>query len=140
MAKLSQAEKEKFLAALHVGILAIPQPGRGPLAAPIWYAYEPGGDAWVIIGQRSRKARLLKPGTPVSLCAQNEAPPYAYVSVEGAVTSIEPCTAEAMQAMAVRYLGEERGREYADNMPAAQASVVTFRPQTWLAVDFADAG
>ncbi|MFC7940793.1 pyridoxamine 5'-phosphate oxidase family protein, partial [Streptomyces sp. NPDC057387] len=29
--------------------------GRAPLAVPIWYAYEPGGDLWIMTGRDSRK-------------------------------------------------------------------------------------
>ena len=32
---MSVAEREAFLADVHVGILAIERPGRGPLALPI---------------------------------------------------------------------------------------------------------
>ena len=38
---MTRAEREAFLAGVHVGVLSIPEPGRGPLAAPIWYGYEP---------------------------------------------------------------------------------------------------
>lgn len=41
---MSKTQREQFLAGLHVGVLAIPDPGRGPLNAPIWYGYEPGGE------------------------------------------------------------------------------------------------
>ena len=36
---MTRAEREAFLAALHVGIISIAETGRGPLAVPIWYAY-----------------------------------------------------------------------------------------------------
>ena len=54
-------EKEVFLAGLHVGILALNEPGRGPLAVPVWYDYEPGGELWFVTGKDSRKARLGEP-------------------------------------------------------------------------------
>ena len=36
---MSRAEREAFLAALHVGVISISESGRGPLTVPIWYAY-----------------------------------------------------------------------------------------------------
>ena len=39
---MSRDEREAFLADLHVGILAIDEPGRGPMAMPIWYIYKDG--------------------------------------------------------------------------------------------------
>ena len=86
---MSQKEKEAYLADLHVGVLAINEPGLGPLTVPIWYDYTPGGRLWMITGTESRKGRLLKLGERVSLAAQSEAPPYKYVSVEGPITEIK---------------------------------------------------
>ena len=34
---MTKAEREAFLADVHVGVLAVDEPGRGPLALPIWY-------------------------------------------------------------------------------------------------------
>ena len=83
---MSKAEREAFLADLHVGVVSVTQPGKGPLTVPIWYDYEPGGDVWMITGQGSLKGRLFAEATRISLCAQTETPPYQYVAVEGPVT------------------------------------------------------
>jgi nitroimidazol reductase NimA-like FMN-containing flavoprotein (pyridoxamine 5'-phosphate oxidase superfamily) len=48
---MTHAERDAFLAGVHVGVLSIPEPGRGPLAAPIWYGYEPGGEIWLVTGR-----------------------------------------------------------------------------------------
>ena len=39
---MSRAEREAFLADVHVGLLGVAESGRGPLVVPIWYAYENG--------------------------------------------------------------------------------------------------
>ena len=91
---MSQKEKEAYLAGLHVGVLAINEPGLGPLTVPIWYDYTPGGRLWMITGTESRKGRLLKMGERVSLAAQSEAPPYKYVSIEGPITEIKDSSQE----------------------------------------------
>ena len=136
MTAMTQQEKETFLSELRVGVLAITREGRGPLTAPIWYCYAPGEDLWVMIGGNSRKAKLLEVGTPVSLCAQQETPPYAYVTAEGPVVRIEEGTYEHIRDLATRYLGAEEGKAYADNMPAGSSLTVTMQPQNWLAVDY----
>ena len=59
MTTMTQTEKELYLADLHVGVLAINEPGAGPLTVPIWYDYEPGGNLWMITGTNSRKGKLL---------------------------------------------------------------------------------
>ena len=140
MTHMTKKEKEEFLAGVHVGVLAIPQPGAGPLTVPIWYDYEPGGELWFTTGPTSRKGKLLKQGVRVTLCAQTETPPYKYVSVEGAVVFIGPSDKEKYgRPMARRYLGEKRGDRYADAGSDEGGVVVRVRPEHWLAVDYGKA-
>jgi len=136
MIAMTQQEKEAFLSQQHVGILAVGREGRGPLTAPIWYVYEPGGDLWMMIGRASRKAELLEVGARISLCAPQEAPPYAYVTAEGPVIGIADGTDADILALAGRYLGAEQGKAYAKQMPAGESLTVTMRPESWLAVDY----
>lgn len=138
---MTKDEREAFLAGLHVGVLAIAEPGRGPLTVPIWYDYEPGGELWVITDRDSRKGRLLARAGRVSLCAQSEAPPYQYVSVEGPIVAIEPADRERhARPMARRYLGAELGDRYvegtAEEREAAGSVLVRVRPERWLTVDY----
>ena len=138
---MTQAEREAFLAALHVGVISMEDPGRGPLTAPIWYAYTPGGEIRVITDRDSRKGRLLAVGKRVSFVAQTETVPYQYVSVEGPIVSIEPADpARDTLPMAQRYLGEDLGRQYvaatSADREAGHSVLVRIRPERWLTVDY----
>ncbi|RIK92646.1 MAG: pyridoxamine 5'-phosphate oxidase [Proteobacteria bacterium] len=138
---MTRSEREAFLAALHVGVISIEEPGRGPLTVPIWYDYVPGGELWVITERSSRKGRLLAVGKRISLAAQSEQVPYQYVSVEGPITSIEPADRERdTRPMAHRYLGREFGDQYvaatAGERDAGESVVVRMRPERWLTVDY----
>ena len=133
---MTKDEREQFLAGLHVGVVSIPQAGRGPLTVPIWYDYEPGGEVWMITGSESVKGRLLAESDRISLCAQTESAPYKYVSVEGAFTT-RPLQAGELESMAIRYLGEEGGRAYAANAGDGTGSiVVSFGPERWYTIDY----
>lgn len=139
--QMSRSEREAFLAGVHVGVIGIAEAGRAPLLAPIWYAYEPGGELWLVTERGSRKGRLLERTRRVSLCAQSETPPYKYVSVEGPVTRIEPSDLlRHERPLAIRYLGERRGQQYLDATGGAEARagnvVVYMRPERWLTVDY----
>jgi len=139
---MTKAEREEFLAGLHVGIISIAEPGRGPLSVPIWYGYEPGGELWIVTEASSRKGRLLKQAGRFSLCAQTEQPPYKYVSVEGPITSITSSDVERDErSLAHRYLGADFGDRYieATGGAAARANniLVKLRPEHWLTVDYA---
>ncbi len=138
---MSKDQREKFLAGLHVGVIAIPDGARGPLTAPIWYGYEPGGEIWVITGKSSRKGKLLRAGARVSLVAQNETAPYQYVSVEGPVVSVEPAKdREQVRVLARRYLGEKGGDAYVAATWRSYEQdpnvIVRIRPERWLTVDY----
>jgi PPOX class probable F420-dependent enzyme len=138
---MTRAEREAFLAGVHVGVLSIPEPGRGPLSAPIWYGYEPGGEIWLVTGRDSRKGRLLAKGVRVAFVAQSEEAPYRYVSIEGPVSSVAPSPGEAEERrLAHRYLGPEMGDAYVASTAARREAepnvLVRIRPERWLSVDY----
>jgi len=138
---MTSEERETFLAGVHVGVLSLIQEGRGPLTVPVWYAYEPGGDVQFVTERVSRKGKLLEEGRRISLCVQDEAPPYKYVSVEGPITQIEPSDAERHErALAHRYLGPEAGDRYmesaTDDRDEAAMILIHMRPERWLTADY----
>ena len=70
--------------------------------------------------------------------AQTEDAPYKYVSVEGRVSAIGPCAAEAdTLPMAVRYLGDKMGAAYAQSSGGDGSVRVSITPERWLTVDYA---
>ena len=131
---MTVAERDAFLADVHVGVLAVDEPGRGPLALPIWYIYENGN---VVVGMdgSSLKARLLEAAGRATLTVQSEVPPYLYVSVEGPV-SIDRSRRDDL-GMASRYLGPELGRWYAEHNPSTDDSILAvLTPEHWRTMDF----
>ncbi|WP_378741800.1 pyridoxamine 5'-phosphate oxidase family protein [Nocardia brasiliensis] len=136
MPKMTSAEREAFLADLHVGVLAVERADRAPLSVPIWYVYEPGGEVviWTDIG--SVKEKLIRAAGRFSLTAQVEQPPYRYVTVEGSVTAIEPATLEIARSIAVRYFGETEGTAYAEQGITDKSILIRMRPERWLSTDY----
>ncbi len=138
--KMTTSEREAFLADLHVGVVSIAEKDRGPLTAPIWYDYEPGGELWILTGRSSRKGKLLQDVGRFSLVAQTETPPYKYVSVEGPITSIgKPDLERDERPMAHRYLGKELGDGYIESTRGegeADDMLVKMQPERWLTIDY----
>ena len=138
--RMTESERQEFLAGLHVGVLAIERADGPPLALPVWYAYEAGGDVAVLTSASSLKGRLVAAAGRASLCAQQEELPYKYVSIEGPAV-VEALDAEASRAavepMAIRYLGEEMGRGYAANSVGPDDIRIRIRPERWFSVDYA---
>jgi len=75
---MSAAEREEFLAGVHVGVLsaAIGTAGQ-TLAVPVWYSYQPGGLLTVLTGRRSRKAAAIRAAGRFGLCVQEASLPTA---------------------------------------------------------------
>ena len=142
---MTEHERQTFLAGVHVGVLSLTQPGRGPLAVPIWYGYRPGGEIWFVTERESRKGKLLAEGVRVSLCVQTEIAPYQYLSVEGPVTAIGRAELERdTRPLAHRYLGTTRGDRYVETTGGEEGhrgSIrVAVRPERWLSVDYGKVG
>ncbi len=132
---MTKAEREAFLADVHVGMLAIDEPGRGPLNLPIWYLYR-DGNVLISIGGETLKARLLRAAGRATMTVQTETAPYRYVSVEGPV--IFTPGAPDQTETAIRYLGAELGAWYMEQNPESPESVtITLTPEHWRTHDFA---
>lgn len=135
--RMTKTEREAFLAAPRIGVVSIGRANQSPLSAPVWYEYTPGGDLWFLTGPVSAKGKLLGLQTPVTLVAQSEELPYAYVSVECTVADMRQATdAESLQ-MAIRYLGDKMGAAYAEANSSSVSIKLTLTMHRWLTVDYA---
>lgn len=139
---MSKAEREQFLAQPHVGVLSVVDDGA-PLTVPVWYGYEPGGHVTVITGRDSRKARAVRAARWLSLCAQDEAPPYKYVTVSGPVAVSGLTSMADLRVMAARYLGDAGADEYMESISASSVDehlVMKMTPRNWLTIDYGKPG
>jgi nitroimidazol reductase NimA-like FMN-containing flavoprotein (pyridoxamine 5'-phosphate oxidase superfamily) len=136
MAKMTSEERENYLADLHVGVVAVERPDRAPLSVPIWYWYAPGGDVELVTESDSVKHKLIRDAGRFSITAQDEQPPYRYVTAEGDVTAIDPATDADVRKIAVRYLGEEEGHKFADDNLTSTSVIIRMRPSRWLSTDY----
>lgn len=136
MPKMSEAEREDYLAALHVGVIAVERPDRAPLAVPIWYGYQPGGDVLLWTEAGSVKEKLIRAAGRFSITVQDEQPPYRYVTAEGDVTAIEPAKDAEVRAIAVRYFGEDEGNKFTDENFTETSVIIRMKPSRWLSTDY----
>ena len=136
MAKMTSDEREQYLAGVHVGVIAVERPDRAPLAVPIWYGYQPGGEVLLWTESDSVKHKLIRDAGRFAITVQDENPPYKYVTAEGDVVGIEPATEADALAIAVRYLGEEAGTAFVAENPVTTSVVIRMRPRRWLSVDY----
>jgi PPOX class probable F420-dependent enzyme len=133
---MSRPEREEFLAGVHVGVLSVAAgDGRGPLAIPVWYTYQPGGTVNVSTGRATRKAQAIIAAGRFTLCVQDERPPYKFVTVEGPA-AVEDATDAERRELARRYLGPEGGDAFMASVPAEGQVMLRMTPEHWSSVDY----
>ena len=140
---MTREEREAFLSGVHVGVLTVDEPGRGPLSVPVWYGYDVGGEIVLVTRPEARKASLLIVGARVAFVAQSEEMPPKYVSVQGRVISATPAEVDRdLKPIVRKYLGAEVGDAYVDGTRpnGTNEIVVRIRPDRWYARDFAKMG
>jgi hypothetical protein len=136
--RLSERDRELFLAEPHIAALSVSaQDGRGPLTMPIWYQYEPGGEAWILTEAASWKARLIAAAGRFTLMVDRVTPTTRYVSVEGPVTRTVPGTDEQLLEISERYLPADQVAAYIElaNSEFGEQIAIYMRPQRWLSAD-----
>src|SRR5919198_3678805 len=110
-------ERQEFLADRRIAVLSVASDSdRPPLAVPIWYSYQPGGNLSFFTGtqgRKARKSRLIQRAGVLSLTVQCEEFPYKYVTVEGTVVRTDrPPSADQVLAVVRRYLPEEQAQGF----------------------------
>jgi PPOX class probable F420-dependent enzyme len=133
---MTAAERESFLSGVHVGVLAVERAGRAPLAVPVWYDYEPGGELLIWMERETVKDRAITAAGRLSLAVQDENPPYKYVTVEGPVIANDkPPTREQALRIAGRYWPTDQATAYVDSALGERSVLVRVRPEKWLSND-----
>lgn len=141
---LTPHEREAFLAEPHIGALSVAlEPGRAPLTVPIWYAYEPGGELWILTATGCPKHRAIEASGRFSLMVQRTEPTTRYVTVEGPVVAVVPGREEELRReLAKRYLPADQVEGYlamAREVYSA-SDQIRIRPERWLSADFGGPG
>jgi PPOX class probable F420-dependent enzyme len=136
MASITDPQVAAFLSdGTRTGKLAWTAADGRPLVAPVWFV---GEDGCVVFntGKDTAKGRALTRDPRVTLCVDLEAPPYAFVQVQGrAEVSQDP--AELLRtatAIAARYVGADRAADFGRRNGVPGELVVRLRPDKVLAV------
>ena len=82
--------------------------------------------------------RLATPAGRGALCAQQDERPYTYHTVQRSIELDEVGADDrsAIESMAIRYLGDELGRAYAQGDVADDEIRIRLRPDRWFSVDY----
>ncbi len=123
---MTQQEIDRFLSQPLVAVIGtVDEQGR-PRSAPIWFHWE-GGAAYMFTSRSTLKWRNLQRRPHASLCVDRREPPYRSVLMDGAVEEVDRPLYDLVLSMAVRYYGEEKGREFAGGYRGGHEGIVIFR-------------
>jgi PPOX class probable F420-dependent enzyme len=101
-----------------IAILATYRSDGTVLLSPVWHEYRDGGFN-VVTFKNDVKARHLRRDARAVLVVAEAFPPFRGVEITCEARLLHDGVHEALERMAIRYLGEEKGPAYADFIPAS---------------------
>jgi PPOX class probable F420-dependent enzyme len=130
MTSVTDPEISAFLGeGTRTGMLGFASASGRPLVTPVWFIVEDGCLVFNT-GKDSAKGRALARDRRITLCANLEEPPYAFVQVQGnAELSEDPGELlRTATAIAARYMGPDRAEDLGRRNAAPGELVVRLRP------------
>jgi hypothetical protein len=127
---MTDAERDAFLRdPVRPAILATVRADGRPHAAPVWYEVDHDGSIVFTTGATTVKGRNLARDPRVTLCVQDDRPPFSFVVVEGAAAVSEDPDDVRWWARRIgaRYMGADRADEYAERNGVPGELVVRVR-------------
>ena len=117
MPRMSDADRDEFLAKLRVGTLTYLGRSGAPVAIPIWFDWD-GGAIRMVTGDPSPKLKYLKRDPRVSLVVSNHPDELeGWVAFDGEVRIVDEGGLELIEKMATRYwtVMDDRKRALLEN-------------------------
>jgi PPOX class probable F420-dependent enzyme len=122
-----------FLTALpaRTGKLATVRADGRPHVAPIWYDLDDDGSLVFNTGTSTLKGRNMRRDPRVSLCVDDDRPPFSFVTVEGLADLSEDLAEVRRWAVRLggRYMGAERADEFGARNGVPGELLVRVRPE-----------
>jgi PPOX class probable F420-dependent enzyme len=113
MRRLNDEEIRAFLTAgTRTGKLGVTRLDGSPMVVPIWFDVDDDGTLVFTTWHDGIKGKSIRRDGRVSLCVDEEHPPYAYVRVDGLATVSEDL--EQLRGWATRIAGRYMGAELAE--------------------------
>ncbi len=103
-----------LLSAARTGKIATVRADGRPHIVPIWFDLDADNNVYFETGASTVKARNMRRDPRISLCVDDERPPYAFAILEGTVTFVEDSEALLRWATSIagRYMGADKAEAY----------------------------
>ena len=123
----------EFTQHIYLGILATVYPSGGPQAFPVWFDYD--GDSFNIATDADAvKVRNIRTNSKVALCITDTSRQVRSLTVLGdAEVEMNNLAAQDLhKRLAVRYMGQDEGKEWAESMGGDEMAIVRIVPTNFL--------
>jgi PPOX class probable F420-dependent enzyme len=140
MAQMTKSEIKKFLMKdTFTGKLATVKKNGSPHVVPIWFIVEEINsrnrntvrNIYFTTGRDSVKAKNIQRDSRVSICVDDQTPPFSFVSIYGNAKLIPYRQKEALKwatKIADRYMGKENAKAYGERNSGEDEVLVRIRP------------
>jgi PPOX class probable F420-dependent enzyme len=110
--------------------LAVVRKDGSPLVTPVWFLVEMDGTIVFTTGKRTVKGHALERDPRVSICVEDDRPPFAFVRIDGVAELSEDPAELRMCAIRIaeRYVGAARAQEFGERNAVPSEIVVRVRP------------
>ncbi len=142
MRRLEAEELRVFLlAGTRTAKVAVVRRDGSPLVTPVWFLPDEDGSIMFETGRSSVKGLALARDPRVSICVEDDVPPFGFVRIDGIAElsdDLDELLAWTMR-IAARYMGDERAEEFGRRNAVPSEMLVRVRPKRVIAqVELAD--
>jgi PPOX class probable F420-dependent enzyme len=131
MKRMSEKETMEFLQhGTFTGKLGTTRKDGRPHVVPIWFVLDDNNNIIFTTGQDSVKAKTIYTNPKVSLCVDDQTPPFSFVVVEGIAEIVEEPNDILRWAteIAGRYMGKENAESYGKRNSVKGELLIRIKP------------
>lgn len=125
---------EFVMTGTRTGKLGVTRPDGRPHVTPVWFVLD-GDDVILNTGEATVKGRAMRRDPRVSLCVDDQQPPFSFVSIQGEA-SLSDDLAELRHWATIiggRYMGADRAQELGARNGVPGELLVRIRPSQVIA-------
>ena len=128
---MSEDEMRAFLTqGTRTAKVAVVRRDGAPMVVPVWFVLD-GGEVVFTTGSESIKGRALRRDPRLSICVDDDRPPFAYVRVDG-VADLSEDVGEMLPwatRIGARYMGEDQAEAFGRRNAVPGELLVRVRPK-----------
>ena len=106
--------RDFLMTGTRTGKVAVVRRDGSPIVVPIWFLLDDDGALLFTTGENTVKGRALRRDRRVSICVDDEEPPFSYVRIDGTVELSDDLELVREWATKIggRYMGADRAEEF----------------------------